>query len=65
MKKFSGKILLVAVGAVVGAAGYLAWRNREELHELLGAASDNGKEFVEKEVGELSAQPSAREEGGK
>jgi len=41
---------LVAAGAAVGAVGYLAWKNRDELHDLLDAALDKGKELMEQQV---------------
>ncbi|WP_290921911.1 hypothetical protein [Halodesulfovibrio sp.] len=53
MKELSEKLLLVAAGAAVGAVGYLAWKNRDELHELLDLALDKGKELIEQQVEDL------------
>ena len=50
MKDISEKLLLVAAGAAVGAVGYLAWKNRDELHDLLDAALDKGKELMEQQM---------------
>ncbi|MCT4535920.1 hypothetical protein [Halodesulfovibrio sp.] len=64
MKELSEKILLVAAGAAVGAVGYLAWKNRDELHELLDVALDKGKELVEKQVEEMGDLVSQSKEEG-
>ena len=66
MKDLSEKLLLVAAGAAVGAVGYFAWKNREELHELLDAVLDKGKELVEQQVesmGDIVAKTENKEEG--
>lgn len=68
MKELSEKLLLVAAGAAVGAAGYLAWKNRDELHELLDLALDKGKELIEQQVedlGDLVPAANTPEEDGK
>ncbi|SIN98958.1 hypothetical protein [Halodesulfovibrio marinisediminis] len=57
MKEFSEKLLLVAAGAAVGAIGYLAWKNRDELHDLLDLVLDKGKELVEQQVEDLGGVP--------
>ncbi|OBQ56868.1 hypothetical protein [Halodesulfovibrio spirochaetisodalis] len=66
MKELSEKLLLVAAGAAVGAVGYLAWKNRDELHDLLDAALDKGKELIEKQVeemGDMMPKASENEKG--
>ncbi|MFA9395722.1 MAG: hypothetical protein ACERJ1_13585 [Halodesulfovibrio sp.] len=67
MKDISEKLLLVAAGAALGAVGYLAWKNRDELHELLDVALDKGKELMEQQVedlGDLAPESTVAEEGG-
>lgn len=66
MKELSEKLLLVAAGAAVGAVGYFAWKNRDELHDLLDAALDKGKELIEKQVeemGDMMPKASENEKG--
>lgn len=66
MKELSEKLLLVAAGAAVGAVGYLAWKNRDELHELLDVVLDKGKDLVEQQVenmGDLIPNTEKNEEG--
>lgn len=66
MKVLSEKLLLVAAGAAVGAVGYLAWKNRDELHELLDVVLDKGKDLVEQQVenmGDLIPNVEKNEEG--
>ena len=68
MKELSEKLLLVAAGAAVGAVGYLAWINRDELHDLLDAALDKGKELMEQQVenmNDVATKAEATEEGAK
>lgn len=67
MKELSEKLLLVAAGAAVGAVGYLACKNRDELHELLDLVLDKGKDLVEQQVedlGDLVPQSTTSDEGG-
>ena len=66
MKALSEKLLLVAAGAAVGAVGYLAWKNRDELHDLLDVVLDKGKELVEQQVenmGDLIPNTEKNEKG--
>lgn len=66
MKDFSEKLLMVAAGAMVGAVGYLAWKNRDELHDLLDTAYDKGKELMEQHVenmSDLAAKTEHKEKG--
>ena len=68
MKEISEKLLLVAAGAAVGAVGYLAWKNRDELHDLLDAALDKGKELMEQQMENMEdvvAKTDTPEEGAK
>lgn len=68
MKDISEKLLLVAAGAAVGAVGFLAWKNRDELHDLLDVALDKGRELIEQQVedfGDLVPQSTTSEEGAK
>lgn len=46
MNENTEKLLLVAAGIAVGALGYLAVKDRKELHDLLDALLDKGKEFM-------------------
>lgn len=67
MKDIPEKLLLVAAGAALGAVGYFAWKNRDELHELLDVALDKGKELIEQQVedlGDIAPEATATEEGG-
>jgi len=67
VKDIPEKLLLVAAGAALGAVGYLAWKNRDELHELLDAALDKGKELIEQQVedfGDIAPEATVTEEGG-
>lgn len=59
MKELSEKLLLVAAGAAVGAIGYLAWQNRDDLHALLDKALDKGQELMEKQMNEMSNMAAA------
>lgn len=66
MKVLSEKLLLVAAGAAVGAVGYLAWKNRDDLHDLVDVALEKGKELVEQQVenlGDLVQKTEKNEEG--
>ena len=66
MKDLSEKLLLVAAGAAMGAVGYLAWKNRDELHDLLDTVLDKGKELMEQQVesmGDIVAKTENKEEG--
>lgn len=66
MKDLSEKLLLVAAGAAIGAVGYLAWKNREELHDLLDTVLDKGKELMEQQVesmGDVVANTENNKEG--
>lgn len=65
MKELSEKLLLVAAGAAVGALGYLAWKNRDELHGLLDKAMDKGQELFEQQVQEMSNMAAAAKSGEK
>ena len=47
MNETSEKLLLLAAGAAVGALGYMAWKNRDELHEFVDKAVDLGKDFFD------------------
>ncbi len=50
MQEWAEKLLLVAAGAAVGALGYMAWQNRDELHALLDKALDHGQEMVKSQI---------------
>lgn len=66
MKDLSEKLLLVAAGAALGAVGYLAWKNRDELHDLLDTVLDKGKELMEQQVesmDDIVANTENKEEG--
>ena len=50
MKNLSEKLLLVAAGVAVGAVGYMAWKHRDELPELIDAAVNKGKELLDEQI---------------
>ncbi len=63
MQDLMEKLLLVAAGAAVGALGYLAWQNRDELHALLDKALDKGQELVKEQVRDFEEQTSQAAQG--
>jgi len=47
MNDSTEKLLVVAAGMAVGALGYLAVKDREELHKLLDLVLDKGKDLMD------------------
>jgi len=56
MKELGEKALWLVAGAAVGAACYLAWRNRERLLPLVEQAMNQARELTRPQAGE--AKPS-------
>ena len=54
MNEATEKLLLIAAGAAVGALGYMAWKNRDELHEFVDRAVDLGKDFFDGKIKDFS-----------
>ncbi len=68
MQNWAEKLLLVAAGAAVGALGFVAWQNRDRLHDLLDEALDKGQQLVKEQVRDLegfvaSEKSAERQEG--
>jgi hypothetical protein len=58
MKELGEKVLWLAAGAAVGAACYLAWRNRERLMPLVEQAVAQAREMTRprQDEGETSGE---------
>ncbi|WP_319581960.1 hypothetical protein [uncultured Pseudodesulfovibrio sp.] len=61
MNELTEKLLLIAAGAVVGAAGYMAVKHPEELKKFMGQAAELGQDFIEKTMNEMAEQMPRRE----
>lgn len=56
MNELTEKLLLIAAGAAVGAAGYMAVKHPDELKEFMEGAMELGQNLIEKTMSDVAEQ---------
>lgn len=54
MNELTEKILLIAAGAAVGAAGYMAYKHPDEFKQFMADAMEHGQDFLDKQLKEMA-----------
>ncbi len=56
MNELTEKLMLIAAGAAVGAAAYMAVKHPDELKDFVGDAAEIGQKLFEKTMSDMAEQ---------